>query len=46
MEMDCSRTESGVFELKVIVKGSSEGIIKNKRCVDTNPNSFDSDRLA
>ena len=37
MDMDCSRTENGVFEFKGIVNGSSESIINNK------PLPYDSD---
>ena len=43
MEMDCSRTENGVFEFKAMVNGSSEGIIPNKQCADAKPPPYDSD---
>ena len=43
MEMDCSRTESGVFEFKAIVNGSKEGIIQNNQCAGAKPLPYDSD---
>lgn len=40
MDMDCSKTEQGVFEFKGLVNGQWEGTIYNNQCEGAEPLPF------